>query len=43
VSFIKLFYFANKERDISLLKNNEIFDLAFHIVDKKVCFCLPQK
>ena len=35
VSFVKLFYFANNERDLSLLKNNEIVDVAFHIVDKK--------
>lgn len=34
-SFVKLFFLANKEKDINLLKNNEIIGLAFHIVDKK--------
>lgn len=35
LSFIRLFYYANNKEDISLLKNNEIVSLAFHIVNKK--------
>lgn len=35
LSFLKLFYYANNKEDISLLKNNEIVSLAFHIVNKK--------
>ncbi len=35
VSFVKLFYYANNKKDISLLKNSEIVNRAFHIVDKK--------
>ena len=41
VSFVKLFYFANNERDLSLLKNNEIVDVAFNIVDKKSMLLPP--
>jgi site-specific recombinase XerD len=35
ISFIQLFYLSNDDKDINLLKNNEILDLAFRIVDKK--------